>query len=300
VQPQQSYRGAVKIAVAAATFDSYAHHRRLYVDKFYNQIDQGVIVPDLWRTIQADSSGDIGMVAEDQPTGTLRDRTYQAIEFPYVGKLIEDLGNVVDGPEHTVDVYLDNDGNRVKRLRVADQLGISGPSGTTATTRPRFVFQRAGHGGGTVLEWERTADAVDGGTVFQARGNATTTNSDVGSAVEAPTSDLVERADLLAQGWPRLDVTEDYSDVSEVSTLNGYADALADSRGGAEQSNGYTVRIGNTGWHPNRLGEPVRIKLADDWHEGVDQVVRPVGIDVKPSEKGTDETVTLILGEDQT
>ena len=32
VQPRQGPRGGVEVAVQAATFDSYAHHRRLYAD----------------------------------------------------------------------------------------------------------------------------------------------------------------------------------------------------------------------------------------------------------------------------
>lgn len=297
VTPRQGQRGPVQVSVSAATFDSYAHHRRLYVDKGYVATDQGVIIPDLWRTIQEDASGDIGMVAEDQSTGVLRDRTYSAVEFPYVGKLIEALGDVIDGPEHTVDVYTDGDGNRVKRLRVANMLGADGMGNLLPA---RIVFQRAaGAAGGSVLEWESVADAVDGGTVFQTRGNSTSTEGDVGSEVTAPLSTMVERSDLLAAGWPRLDVTADYSDVSEVATLDGHAEALATERGGAEVVNGYTVRVAASGWTPNRIGEQVRIRMADDWHAATeDMTVRPVGVEVTAAERGKDETVKLILGDE--
>lgn len=62
VTAHQGARGGVGITVAAATFDSYAHHRELYTDKTYTQVDQGVIIPDLWRTLASDPRGDIGMV----------------------------------------------------------------------------------------------------------------------------------------------------------------------------------------------------------------------------------------------
>lgn len=298
VTPQQGQRGPVQVSVSAATFDSYAHHRRLYADKTYAGVDQGVIIPDLWRTIQGDTlptgasapagAGDIGVVAEDQPTGVLRDRTILATDMAYVGKLIEDLGDVIDGPEHTIDVYLDSDGNRVKQLRVADLLGADGAGNLTD---PRFVFSRAAGGmGGNVLEWDRTADAVDGGTLFQTRGTSNGTDP-------VPFSDPVTRADLLAEGWPLLDVTADHSDVTEQGTLDGHAQALAQEQGGAEHVSGYTVRVGDTGWSPNRLGELVRIKLRDDWHDS-DTTVRPVGVDVTPAERGRPETVKLILGDE--
>lgn len=290
VVPQQAERGPVTVSVTAATFDSYAHHRRLYADAKYFAVDQGVIIPDLWRRIQADASGNIGVVAEDQPTGILRDRTYLATDHQWVGDLIEDLGDVIDGPEHTIDVYLDGAGNRVKRLRVAQTIGVPDV---------RHVFQRAAAGGGRILEWEKAADAVDGGTAFRAKGNATGTEGNAGEAVPIPMSDLVERTDLLEAGWPRLDVTEDYSDVTEKATLDGYAEGLAARRGGAIPTSGYTVSVAGTGWNPNRIGDPVRIRLRDDWHDTTtDLQVRPVGCQVTPGEKGQPEKVKLLFGED--
>lgn len=292
VQPKQGQRGGVQVEVSAATFDSYAHHRRLYTDRGYVATDQGVIIPDLWRTIQADPSGDIGMVAEDQPTGVLRDRTYKAADLARVGELIEQLGDVIEGAEHTIDVYA-NDTGRVKRLRVAQQLGV------IPGRDPRIVFERATALGGGLLEWEQVRDAVDCGTAFLTRGNNTTTEGNAGEYLPAPTSTLVERDDLLAAGWPRLDVTEDYSDVSEVSTLQGHADALAANRGGAEEVNAYTVRVADTGWNPNLLGEPVRLRIKDAWHDTLtDRTVRPVAVEVQPGERSQSEQVKLILGED--
>jgi len=289
VIPTQAERGPVTLSVTAATFDSYAHHRRLYADRSYTAVDQGVIIPDLWRAIQSDSSGDIGMVAEDQPTGVLRDREYLESDHQWVGELIENLGDVIDGPEHTVDVYNAGDGTRVKRLRVAQTLG---------SPEVRHVFQRT-HGGGRILEWEKAADAVDGGTAFRAKGNATGDAGNAGEAAPIPMSDLVERTDLLDAGWPRLDVTEDYSDVTDKDTLDGYAEGLAVTRGGAIPTSGYTVDVTGTEWNPNRIGNPVRIRLRDDWHETVtDLLVRPVGCTVTPGEKGQPEKVKLLFGEE--
>lgn len=289
VIPTQAERGPVRVSISAATFDSYAHHRRLYRDKGYVATDQGVIIPDLWREIQSDAAGDIGVVAEDQPTGVTRDRTYLAQDHPYVGKLIEDMGDVIDGPEHTIDVFMDN-GVRTKRLRVARHLG---------STQVQHVFERASRSGGRIIEWEKAADAVDGGTAFQAKGNATGTEGNAGEAAPVPMSDLVERTDLLDAGWPRLDVSEDYSDVTRLSTLNGYAQGMAATRGGAIPTSGYTVDVTGSGWNPNRVGDLVRLRLRDEWHDTVtDLTVRPVGCEVTPAEKGQPERVKLLFGED--
>lgn len=289
VQAHQGERGPVVADVQAATFDSYAHHRELYADATYSQVDQGVIIPDLWRRMQADPRGDIGVVATDQPTGKLRDRTYLESELAKVGKLIEDLGDVIDGPEHTIDTYLDAEGNRVKRLRVADRLGSSSP---------RVVFQRAARAGGRVLEWGHTADAVDGGTTFRTRGDAA--NGNVGEDQEPLMSERLEHTELLEAGWPLLDSSADHPGVSQLDTLTDYAEAKRATHAGALPTSGYSVQVGNTGWSPNRIGDAVRIKLRDEWHNaGTDLTLRPVGARVTVPEGDTPERVTLMLGEDE-
>lgn len=283
----QDERGAPKITLSAGTFDSYAHKRLLREDKTYAQVDDGIIVPDLWRWIQSDPSGDIGVIAEDQPTGVLRDRTYLASEQSFIGKLIEDLGDVIDGPEHTIDVFLDESGVRTKRLRVGSRLGGS---------VPQIVFSRSAREAGSVLSWTDTVDAQTGGTTFQTRGDAP--NGNVGEDVQPLLSAVSYRYDLLAQGYPLIDVTEDRPGVIEQATLDGYAEALAQEQGGAIRTRGYTVQVGATGWTPNRIGEPVRIKLRDDWHDNTDETVRPVGVSVQVAEKGQAEKVTLMFGDD--
>lgn len=280
----QAERGGVELSLSAATFDSYAHHRQLRSDLAYTQVDQGVIIPSLWRHLQTDPRGDIGMVAEDQPTGTLRDRTYYGHEQAYYGELVENLGDVEGGPEHTIDTYLDN-GVRTKRLRVANRLGA---------TVPRFVFQRAARGGGRVLEWGDSADATDAGTTFQVRGDSSSGNA--GEEQTPLLSAVHEATELLDDGWPLLDVTDDRSDVSQLETLNGYARALRDARSGQVRTRSYRVQVANTGWSPNNLGDPVRVRLQDLWHTTTsDYDFRPVGCKVTPSEKGTPETIELLI-----
>jgi hypothetical protein len=80
--------------------------------------------------------------------------------------------------------------------------------------------------------------------------------------------------------------------------LNGHAEALAAQFGGSMPTSGYSVQVGNTGWSPNRLGDRVRLKLTDAWHDSADLTVRPVGCKVTPAEKGVPEQVTLLLGDE--
>jgi hypothetical protein len=159
------------------------------------------------------------------------------------------------------------------------------------------VFQRAVRGGGRLLEWGHTADAVDSGTTFQTRGDA----PDGGGSDEPTLSTRVFASDLLAAGWPLLDASEDRAGTTDLATLDGYAEALRQQHAGAVETSSYTVQVGDTGWSPNRLGDPVRIKLDDLWHdqpEDMDRTVRPVGVRVQAAEKGTPETVELLFGDE--
>lgn len=274
--PGQGKRGPVNLQVQAATFDSYAHHRRLYADATYTSTDLGVMIPDLWRKIQADPRGNIGVEALDQPTGVVGTAKYLATDQDWVGDLVEQIGDGIDGPEHTIDVYADGGGVRHKRLRVGRRLGVSAP---------RHVFSRAAGAGGRLVEWSHTSDVVDGGTAFATRGDGIA-------------SETVYRTDLLAAGWPLLDYTADMAGTKDKGVLTSMAQALAVSNGGATPLSTYAVEVADTGWTPNSVGDSVRLRVADDWHDSTDTVVRPVGCEVTPPEGDQPETINLLLSED--
>lgn len=292
VIPRQGQRGSVEVAVSAATFDSYAHHRILHKDISYVQWDQNQLVASLWQVLQGldsggDQRGNIGVECNyfipSIPTqNILRDRSYRVAEQSYFGKLVEDLGDVIDGPEHTIDTWVDDTGNRHKTLRVQTRIGV---------IQPRAVFQRVANGGGRVLEWAHTADAVDGGTTFRGRGDAPEGAAD--TEVEPILSTRYYNDTLLSDGWPLLDVSADYQGVKELATLNQYAQALRETKSGAMPDSTYDVDVGNTGWSPNRLGDNIRLKLTDAWHDNTDVTVRPVACTVAAAEKGVPEKVSF-------
>lgn len=289
VIPRQGQRDSVEVSVTAATFDSYAHRRVFPQDTSYVQWDQNQLVASWWQVIQGLNGGDqrgnigveCGYFQESIPKSTiLRDRTIRTADLAYVGKLIEDLGDVIDGPEHTIDTWVDDSGFRHKTLRVQSRIGI---------VEPRAVFQRSAQGGGRVLEWSHTADAIDGGTTFRARGDAPEGAAD--TEVDPLLSTRYLNDALLNDGWPLLDVTADFSGVKEVATLNGHAQGMRATQSGAMPSSDYVMEVGNTGWNPNRLGDNIRLKLTDAWHDGTDITVRPVACSVTPTEKGVPEKV---------
>jgi len=295
VQPQQDQQGAVSLQVSASTFDSYAGRRLLYEDKVYTQVGQNLIIKDLWDTIQADArngyaAGNIGVDTSQVTTpGTLRNAGYLASDGSWVRDLIEQIGDLDGGPEHTIRVYYDADGSRRKQLVVADRIGI---------TEPRWVFDRveSEHGfGGNILSWQHSADATAGGTAAIARGSTPTGAAD--QELQPMMSDRAFADDLIADGWPLLDLLDDHPDATVKATLDSYATGLIKTSAGAVPTSSYTVRVDN-GWSPGHLGDAVRLMISDTWHGRQSLVVRPVAYSVTAAEAGQPETVTLSFTEE--
>lgn len=282
-------RGNLTMTLNAATFESYAFHRDIREDITYTGVDQGVIVPDLWRRMQANPAGDIGVQAVDQPTGILRDRTYLDSDATKYGQRLTELADVIDGgpgPEWTIDVQADaGTGARTKTLRVGSPLGAGGD--------PVATFS-----GNKVRTWTETTDAIDGGTSFRTRGAAP--EGDASVAQQPLMSTAHDADDLLARGWPQLDRTDDYADVIVPATLESYAAGLRVREAGAQTVNAYTVNVEGTTWQPNQLGLPVRIRLKDLWNTpAVSRIVRPVGFKVTAADRSTSERVELIFDDEE-
>jgi hypothetical protein len=283
-------RGGVGLDISAATFESYANHRTIRDDLSYAQVDQGVIVADLWRKMQATTwnglpSGDIGVIAVDQPTGIVRDREYLGTDGTPYGQRLTELADVSDGgpgPEWTIDVFANEAGTRSKRLRVGAPLG-----GDVVAT-----FE-----GNAIESWSEVTDAVDGGTAFQARGSAS--GGDASAQQEPLVSSVHYADDLLARGWPLLDRTDDYADVGDADLLESYARGLAEREAGAGTTNSYTINVDRSSWQPNQIGMPIRLRQKDLWHtEMQSRIVRPVGYKVTAQERGQVEQVDLVFDEE--
>lgn len=283
-------RGNIGLDIAAATFESYPNHRTIRQDVTYTQTDQGVIIPDLWRRMQSDPRGNIGVLAQDQPTGILRDRTYLGTDATKYGTRMTELADVSDGgpgPEWTIDVFADEAGTRSKRLRVGSPLGSRDPEDVVAT------FE-----GDSIVSWSEVTDAVDGGTAFQTRGAALEGDA---SVQQQPRMSSVHYADdLLARGWPLLDRTDDYADVSDPGTLESYARGLREREAGAGTTNAYAINVDKSTWQPNQIGLPIRMRQKDLWNpEVTSRIVRPVGYKVTAQERGQVEKVELIFDDEE-
>jgi len=283
--PTRNARGPVSISFKASTFDSYAHRRLILQNLVYKGQGQEFIMHDLWARMQARSEGDIGVqtsAAGKELLGTRRDRTYLFNESASYGKRIEELGDVIGGLEHTIDIQLNGDNGRLKILRTQSSLGFD---------RQPFVMT-----GIKIPTVQQQHDTGLLGTAFVTRG-------DPDAAGNVVISNVYENTALLAAGWPLLDIVEDYPGVVLKTTLNTYASGLRAAYSKPSAVPKYVVLPDeDTDWNPNFLGTPIVMKFASNeiWAPAKNSVVRPTVVEVQPGERGQAETLSFTTDGEET
>ena len=276
-------RGFVEVAVQAGTFDSYLAHRRLYDTLTASQTDQFDIVRGLVDYCQTTAGGDIGIEYGPELSGVLRDRTYRRYDQPVVRDLVEQLASVEDGFEWRIAAYRDPaTGRRVKRLQLGHPVIHAG-------TRD-IVLDRPG----PVLAYGWPIDATTKANAWQSRGASDNTNQ---AAESLPLlSELLADDQDVAEGWPRLDGSSDYSTVVERPTLDAHARADLAAAVRPRTIPELTVHMGRAPLTPALLGATVLVRIRDLWWpDGLTARYRVVGLAVSPPERGRPETARVVL-----
>ncbi|WP_431980798.1 hypothetical protein [Streptomyces qinglanensis] len=276
-------RGAVSVAIQAATFDSYWDHCILRDTLEAVQEDQFDIARDLVQYAAEQEGGDIGIRTDaSRASGVLRDRTYSRYDSTRVREALDHLAGVENGFEWRVQVYRDAaTGERVKRL----QLGyptIQAGAAPIMLTYP-----------GNVLTYSWPQDATGMANVWQSRG--ATDNNNQAQDSRPIMSTLWSYPDKLKNGWPRLDGSSDYNTVERLDTLDEHA--RADLARAKDPVVIPTVKARLDGQvTPALIGAPVRLRIRDIWFSvGLDADYRVVGLHVTPAQRGQQESAELYL-----
>ncbi len=284
-------KGAITVSLSGSSLESYLSHVKIRDDITYEGWDQIDIARDLITRMQSTPRYNLGLQFQDGVSGVTRDRTYLASEASTYGERLAELGNVENGFEWAIQTIDNGDGTRTRVLTWGyPKLG-------NAATSHKFTEP------GNVLSWQEDIDSLRGGTAFQARGESI--NEDASETSEPLVSQVVVAGPHIDAGWPGLDVTADYNSVSEIDTLDAYAQWWASERAGAVRVHQATVRLpANTSFGPGNLGDSVTLMLVNDWWPVVDGAAsfaktwRVVGMDFKPPQKGSgQEECTLTFEE---
>ncbi|MCP3760149.1 hypothetical protein [Streptomyces sp. TBY4] len=282
---QSSGRGVISLSIQAATFDSYAGRRRIR-ETFAatTPTDQLELVRELWRRLQSAEGGDIGVSFGTETSGVLRTGAWRDGDETLYSEAVETLAASEDGFEHQISVFRDPvSGARTRLLR------LGSPRIHTGSTD--LVLDRPG----AILSYTFPRDATRGGTTARARGASA--NSNQAEESRPVYSDELVAGDLIAGGWPRIDLSSDHNGVSDKDALTGLAAAELAGARGAVVIPEITVRLGSE-IPPALLGRSVRIRITDEWHpQGLDARFRIIGVKVTPPERGRPDTAELYLEE---
>lgn len=275
--------GTPKIVLQGTTLDGWMTAVEFQTELLFEQEDQIDIARALIANLQAQQYANIGLTVAAGTCGVLRDRTYTDDGGTY-GQRLRELAELNNGFEYSIDIAAAG-GTIVRQLRWGyPRLG-------TGVVEHVFAL---GPNGGELIAYGEDNDVLRGATRYRARGGTLPGDA---STTSAPLMSTVHEATLLLEaGWPRVDRTLSYSDVTVAQTLDDYAAHWAAIAPGAVRVEQYTVALGaNPSIHPNLLGDTCRLYLDDEWYRGVTRERRIIGLAITPESRTGKEEAKLIL-----
>ncbi|MFB7454701.1 MULTISPECIES: hypothetical protein [unclassified Streptomyces] len=291
---QSSGRGVLTLGIQAATFDSYAGRRRIRTDITYaTPTDQLEIARRLWSELDVQAYPDapggeeprrLGITFGDEVPKFKKTASWRKGDETVYLEALDQLAATENGFEHQILVYRDPvSGARIRQLRIGEPKIVTGATD--------LVFDRPG----VILSYSFPYDATRGGTTALARGASTNSNA---AAESRPISSTQQYAsDLLADGWPLIDLSSDHNEITDPLALDSVASTeLAQARG-AVVIPSISIHLGGI-VPPALLGRVARIRITDEWYsQGLDARYRIVGAKVTPPERGRPDTAELYLEE---
>ncbi|MEU1225319.1 hypothetical protein [Streptomyces sp. NPDC005828] len=291
---QSSGRGVLTLGIQAATFDSYAGRRRIRTDITYaTPTDQLEIARRLWSELDVQAYPDapageeprrLGITFGDEVPKFKKTASWRKGDETVYLEALDQLAATENGFEHQILVYRDPvSGARIRQLRIGEPKIVTGATD--------LVFDRPG----VILSYSFPYDATRGGTTALARGASTNSNA---AAESRPISSTQQYAsDLLADGWPLIDLSSDHNEITDPLALDSVASTELKEARGAVVIPSISIHLGGI-VPPQLLGRVARIRITDEWYaQGLDARYRIVGTKVTPPERGRPDTAELYLEE---
>lgn len=269
------------LKINAREFLSYFERRRIVADQVFTNADQLTVAQTLINNAQY-GSGNIGVAVGTETSGVTIDKTYYGYELKGVFSAIQDLSRSLAAFDFRIKVSYDNNGLFVKTLELGyPRLGT--PYSATDVSAPVFEFPA-----GNVIGYEYPEDGTLAANTIYAVGSG----SNEGKLIESATN-----VNYLSAGWPVLEDSANYSDISDIDLLAN----LASGQLAAQVYPPTTLKIVAPAAQDPQLGsfdvaDDVRVRIRDPrFPNGIDATYRLVSLSVTVGDSGSGETMTLTL-----
>jgi hypothetical protein len=271
--------------ITAREFESYFEHRLINTTVAFTNIDQLLIVRTLINDAQMLPNGDIGVITGSETSGVLIDRVYYDYEYKNIYAAIQDLSRQDDGFDFNIKVEYDGVTFEPKKTLVLGYPRTGNvDSGVGDIQTPVFIFPA-----GNIVQYSYPED----GSIVSNNLYVTGAGSNEGKLL----ANAQDAASITA-GFPLLDVTVSYSDITDQTVLNELA--LAQVQVVATPPPIISVVVPafvEPQYGTYSIGDDARLIIQDErFPQGLDAVYRIVGLNVLPGEDGPERvTITLTI-----
>lgn len=280
IWPTEPDLQARTLKVSASGWLSYYARREIRDTLTYTQLDQLDIVRALIAYAHAAPGGDIRVLVDQITSGVLRDRTYDGAEVKKLADAITELAEVDGGFEILEDAYVNAQGRPQGILR----LGYP----ALGRTDKDLLFAYPGN----VIDYSWPSDPADSVNSLLAIG------AGEGSAM---LRSVAVGQDEIDAGYPLLEGSVSYKDVSVQSTLDAHAVEDLTASLGDKTTPTLTARTdGPPALGDWSLGDQARVMLTSAYHRarpgagaGYDGQLRIVAETVTPGTADQDESCEL-------
>lgn len=263
------------VRLECETFESYFDHFFQNAVKGWEAVDQLTMAQEL----ALEAAGEVLIDVDGGLSGVLRYKVAFPYEYKTVSSEISSIASLFNGFDWNIRTHMQVDGTFTRRLVWGyPQLGISRDS-------TKFLFEYPGN----IKTYSITEDASKAGNYLTAIGG--------GEGLDQIESHA-GAADLIASGWPRLDISTSYKDVFDPALLDDRARSdMAKYRVPVTILSVTVAATQDPVLGSYRPGDWARFRIDDDWYpDPLDVKLRMTGYNVTVNDDGSPETVALEMG----
>lgn len=259
------------VTIPCVTLEKYLD-RRYTPDGEFAKDDQTSVIARALAEHCGDYIFGVGLDYDTPASGVPRDRSYHDDEDARILKRMQQLSNVINGFEWTINIeWRDDDHTGIRKV-----FRTGYPTLGVVTEEPELVFEVTAGVPGPISEFAHSEQWGEGNAATHVRAVGD------GEGEDKPISKPVVDTFREANGWPRLEERRTQQGVIEQSTLDAYADGMAVDLFGGQTVLEFDAIIAEwPGPADINLGDSARVTIDTD-QLVLDEVWRIIGYKINP------------------